>query len=128
MTPSSSLPSDGVTDLVSKPRSGAGLPGIARQPHSRESSDIAESTPAAYGGFVFTFIESSIFERVLPVYLDDDEYAELQQYLVQSPEAGEIVPGSGGVRKVRWARPGRESGVGCGSSISFDTDRMSSGC
>jgi hypothetical protein len=52
---------------------------------------------------VFTFIESSIFERVLPVYLDDDEYAELQQYLMQNPEAGEVVPGSGGVRKVRWA-------------------------
>lgn len=55
---------------------------------------------------MFTFIESSIFERVLPVYLDDDEYSELQQLLMQNPEAGELVPGSGGVRKVRWARPG----------------------
>ena len=52
------------------------------------------------------FIESSIFERVLPVYLDDDEYAELQQYLIQNPEAGEVVPGSVGVRKLRWARRG----------------------
>lgn len=43
---------------------------------------------------------------MLPAYLDDDEYAELQQYLIQNPEAGELVPGSGGVRKVRWARPG----------------------
>jgi len=60
----------------------------------------------AYRFNVFTFIESSIFERVLPVYLDDDEYAELQQYLIQNPEAGEVVPGSGGVRKVRWARAG----------------------
>ena len=60
----------------------------------------------AYSSSVFTFIESSIFERVLPVYLDDDEYAELQQYLIQNPEAGEVVPGSGGVRKVRWARLG----------------------
>jgi hypothetical protein len=55
---------------------------------------------------MFTFIESSIFERVLPVYLDDDEYSEFQQFLMQNPEAGELVPGSGGVRKVRWARPG----------------------
>ncbi len=55
---------------------------------------------------MFTFIESSIFERVLPAYLDDDEYSELQQYLMQNPEVGEVVPGSGGVRKVRWARPG----------------------
>jgi len=55
---------------------------------------------------VFIFIESSIFERVLPAYLDDDEYSDLQQFLMQSPEAGELVPGSGGVRKVRWSRPG----------------------
>jgi hypothetical protein len=55
---------------------------------------------------VFTFIESSIFERVRPAYLDDDEYSDLQQFLMQSPEAGELVPGSGGVRKVRWSRPG----------------------
>ena len=55
---------------------------------------------------MFTFIESSIFERVLPAYLDDDEYSELQQYLIQNPDAGEVVPRSGGVRKVRWARSG----------------------
>lgn len=55
---------------------------------------------------VFTFIESSIFERILPVYMEDDEYSDLQQFLMQNPEAGEVVPGSGGVRKVRWHRPG----------------------
>ncbi len=55
---------------------------------------------------MFTFIESSIFERVLPAYLNDDEYSELQQYLIQHPEAGEVVSGSGGLRKLRWARPG----------------------
>ena len=55
---------------------------------------------------MFTFIESSIFERILPVYLDEDEYSQFQQFLMQNPEAGELVPGSGGVRKVRWARPG----------------------
>lgn len=55
---------------------------------------------------MFTFIESSIFERIRAVYLDDDEYAELQQSMLESPEAGQIVPGSGGVRKLRWTRPG----------------------
>ena len=65
--------------------------------------------PYAQGVYLdamFTFIESSAFERVCPVYLDDDEYAELQQFLMQNPEAGRVVPGSGGVRKLRWARPG----------------------
>ncbi len=55
---------------------------------------------------MFTFIETSLFERILAVYMDDDEYSELQQFLMQKPEAGELVPGSGGVRKVRWSRPG----------------------
>ena len=55
---------------------------------------------------MFTFIESSAFERVLRAYLDDDEYGELQQYLIQNPNAGEVIPRSGGVRKLRWSRPG----------------------
>jgi hypothetical protein len=55
---------------------------------------------------VFTFIESSVFERLMPIYLDDDEYGELQQYMMQNPEAGQLVRGSGGVRKLRWVRPG----------------------
>ncbi|MFZ0929113.1 MAG: hypothetical protein WAN11_10965 [Syntrophobacteraceae bacterium] len=56
---------------------------------------------------MFTFIESSIFEREVPTYLDDDEYAALQAFLVVNPEAGNLIPGSGGVRKLRWKRPGR---------------------
>ena len=48
-----------------------------------------------------TFVESSSFERVRPTYLDEDEYAELQQSMMQNPEAGEVIPGSGGVRKLR---------------------------
>jgi hypothetical protein len=55
---------------------------------------------------MFTFIESSAFEAVRPIYRDDDEYAELQQFMMQNPESGQVVPGSGGVRKVRWKRPG----------------------
>ncbi|MBL8528406.1 MAG: transcriptional regulator [Burkholderiales bacterium] len=47
-----------------------------------------------------------MFERIRPRYLDDDEYFELQQFLVRNPEAGAVVPGSGGVRKARWAREG----------------------
>ncbi|GKT09517.1 type II toxin-antitoxin system RelE/ParE family toxin [Desulforhabdus sp. TSK] len=56
---------------------------------------------------MYTFIETSIFERELPVYLDDDEYAELQLFLMIHPDAGDVIPGSGGVRKLRWKRPGQ---------------------
>jgi hypothetical protein len=55
---------------------------------------------------VFTFIESAVFERVCALYLDDDEYAELQQFMMETPEAGNVVLGSGGVRKLRWKRKG----------------------
>ncbi len=55
---------------------------------------------------MFTFIESSAFEAIRPVYLDDDEYGELQQFMLQNPESGRLVPGSGGVRKLRWKRAG----------------------
>jgi hypothetical protein len=47
---------------------------------------------------MFTFIETSSFENWLPKYLSDDEYAELQQFLLAQPLAGNLVSGSGGVR------------------------------
>ncbi len=55
---------------------------------------------------MFTFIESAAFSRVRSLYLDDDDYAELQLFLLRNPEAGKTVPGSGGVRKLRWSRRG----------------------
>ena len=55
---------------------------------------------------MFTFIESAVFERLCALYLDDDEYAELQQFMMERPEAGNVVPGSGGVSKLCWKRQG----------------------
>ena len=55
---------------------------------------------------MFVFIESDVFDRVRGRYLDDDEYGELQQFMMQNPEAGAIARGSGGVRKLRWRREG----------------------
>ena len=63
-------------------------------------------TLKAYKETMFTFIESTIFSRELANYLDDDEYGDLQQHLISYPEAGDIIPGSGGVRKLRWQRRG----------------------
>ena len=51
---------------------------------------------------MFTFVESAVFAAALPVYLDDEEYSDLQQFMMSHPEAGRVVPGSGGVRKLRW--------------------------
>ncbi|MEI6290884.1 MAG: type II toxin-antitoxin system RelE/ParE family toxin [Chloroflexota bacterium] len=53
------------------------------------------------------FIEASSFSKHIYEYLTDDEYSGLQSYLLQNPESGKVVPGSGGVRKVRWAMSGK---------------------
>ncbi|MEX0828190.1 MAG: hypothetical protein WD005_04475 [Haliea sp.] len=53
------------------------------------------------------FIETSAFAKLLPDYLFDENYRALQMYLMQKPDAGDIVKGSGGVRKVRWAADGK---------------------
>lgn len=54
-----------------------------------------------------TFIETRLFSRLVQQYLTDDEYANLQQFLAQWPTAGDVIPGSGGVRKLRWRVDGR---------------------
>ena len=56
---------------------------------------------------VVEFIEASAFTKHIYEYLSEDEYLGLQNYLFQYPEAGKVVPGSGGVRKVRWAISGK---------------------
>ena len=56
---------------------------------------------------MFEFIETPSFTKILEQYLDDDEYSRLQNHLNNHPESGAIVPGSGGVRKLRWRGEGR---------------------
>lgn len=56
---------------------------------------------------LFEFIETPFFTKAVSRYLADDEYAALQAFLDVHPEAGAVVPGSGGVRKVRWGASGR---------------------
>ena len=53
------------------------------------------------------FVETPVFYRRVQRYMDDDEYAELQMFLAARPEAGNIIKGSGGMRKLRWAGSGR---------------------
>lgn len=52
------------------------------------------------------FIEASAFSKRLYTYISDDEYLGLQHFLTRYPEAGKVVPGSGGVRKLRWSVSG----------------------
>ncbi len=56
---------------------------------------------------MYTFVESRLFTRLVQEYLTDDEYRELQSRLIEQPDAGVIIPGCGGLRKLRWRAPGR---------------------
>lgn len=56
---------------------------------------------------MLSFIETKLFSQIREDYLSDDEYAELQKALIERPELGSLIPGSGGVRKLRWSQPGR---------------------
>jgi len=52
-------------------------------------------------------VETSIFTRRVLELLSDEAYRDLQSTLVIRPEAGAVMPGSGGLRKLRWAGSGR---------------------
>jgi mRNA-degrading endonuclease RelE of RelBE toxin-antitoxin system len=56
---------------------------------------------------MFSFVETKLFTRLVHEYLTDDEYRELQALLMERPDAGSVIPRSGGVRKLRWAAPNK---------------------
>jgi mRNA-degrading endonuclease RelE of RelBE toxin-antitoxin system len=59
-----------------------------------------------YNGFM-EFIEATAFTKYVYDYLSEDEYLDLQSFLLQYPQSGKVVRGSGGVRRVRWAMTGK---------------------
>ena len=52
-------------------------------------------------------IETSIFTRRVQALLADEDYRQLLAMLVARPTVGAVIPGSGGLRKLRWSLPGR---------------------
>jgi mRNA-degrading endonuclease RelE of RelBE toxin-antitoxin system len=52
------------------------------------------------------FIETSIFTKEIHRLLPDDDYRTLQNVLMLRPDAGSLIRGSGGLRKIRWNFPG----------------------
>jgi hypothetical protein len=76
---------------------------------------------------MISFVETKLLTLVQE-YLSDDEYSKLQQALLSDPEAGSVIPGSGGVRKLRWGVAGRGKRVASESSIFFALGRVRFGC
>lgn len=73
----------------------------------------------ATGSGWFQYVEAPAFARHREHYLDDDGFAELQRYLAKNPEAGDMVPGAGGIRKLRWRDPRRGKGRRSGLRIIY---------
>ena len=55
---------------------------------------------------VMVFIETSIFTKEIERLLPDESYRMLQSVLMLRPDAGSVIRGSGGLRKIRWSLPG----------------------
>jgi mRNA-degrading endonuclease RelE of RelBE toxin-antitoxin system len=53
------------------------------------------------------YIESPLFSKLIRSYLNDEEYAAFQWDLALHPEKGDLIPSSGGLRKIRWLGKGK---------------------
>ena len=53
------------------------------------------------------FVESNIFEKYRELYLSDDEYRLFQADLMVNPKQGDVIQGTGGLRKIRVASKGK---------------------
>ncbi len=62
---------------------------------------------------MFTVIETLLFQKQWPLYWSEEERGAFAAYIAQAPDAGDVVPESGGIRKVRWrlAGSGKSGGV-----------------
>lgn len=73
--------------------------------------DWRAPTPLTYSpdspSLPMELIETSIFTRQAVAAFSDEEYRALQLHLIGRPDAGVLIPGSGGLRKLRWRLPGR---------------------
>jgi hypothetical protein len=55
---------------------------------------------------MLTVVETLLFQKQWPLYWTEEERGEFAVFIAENPAAGDVVPGSGGIRKVRWRRAG----------------------
>ena len=95
------------------------LNALGREPGAKEGEHFLPSlcSPSS-GTFIrnlrildgVEFIEAPTFTAMVADYLKDDEYRALQLFLAGDPEAGDVMPGTGSFRKLRWADRRRGKG------------------
>lgn len=72
-----------------------------------------------YSSIKLTFVETPLFSRLLREYLDDEGYRRLQLALLTQPEKGELMPGTGGFRKLRFQDEQRGKGKRSGLRVIY---------
>ncbi|CAK0761979.1 Toxin HigB-2 [Gammaproteobacteria bacterium] len=55
---------------------------------------------------MYTVIETPLFSRLWPHYWHEEERGAFAAYLAKNPDSGDVIQGTGGLRKVRWSRAG----------------------
>lgn len=65
------------------------------------------------------FVETSLFTDQVTAHLTDEQYTELQAFMAENPEAGAVIRGTGGVRKLRWIDPGSGRGKRGGNRVIY---------
>jgi len=70
-------------------------------------SELVKRTPVSV-------VETGTFVRQVDALLSTSSREELIGFLAFNPEAGDLIPGTGGIRKVRWAIPGKGKRAACG--------------
>ena len=69
---------------------------------------------------LLTVVETSLFLRAVGKFWNDDERADFVAHIAANPDAGDLIPGTGGLRKVRWSRQG--AGKRGGVRVIYDFD------
>ncbi len=67
------------------------------------------------------FVETPVFTRTVTALLDEEQYRALQLALALRPEQGDLIRGSGGLRKLRWSLAGRGKRGGARVIYYWDT-------
>ncbi|MEI7740829.1 MAG: type II toxin-antitoxin system RelE/ParE family toxin, partial [Betaproteobacteria bacterium] len=85
---------------------------------------IARTVPLDYNVFMLTVAELSTFMRSAEKLLNAIERQDVINYLALHPKAGEVMQGTGGVRKMRWGRGGQGKSGGVRVIYYFHNESM----
>ncbi|GLK88875.1 transcriptional regulator [Pseudomonas turukhanskensis] len=80
---------------------------MKKNPFTYPTPELAEIYVKDVPSPMVTIIESPLFSKRWPDYWEEEEHGAFMSFLANNPDAGAVVPGSGGCRKVRWSMDGR---------------------